>query len=257
MVQDPASFPAIRVEGLRKGFGGTPVLEDVTFELERGETLVILGQSGSGKSVLISCVVGLLTPDAGRIWIGDAEVTAFRRQPDWEPVLLRMGFLFQGAALYDSMTVGENVAFPLMHQTDHPPSEIRRIVTQKLAQVGLEGVEDKMPSELSGGQQKRVGLARAIALDPEIIIYDEPTTGLDPLLAETINELILQLQRELGVASLVITHDMVCARTVADRVAMLHEGRLLATDTFRGLQARDDVYLHSYFRAAGLEAQVT
>lgn len=245
----------VRVEGLRKAFDGQVVLQDVSFELRHGETLVILGESGSGKSVLVSCVVGLLSPDVGRIWIGEDEVTAFTKPGEWERVRGRIGFLFQGAALYDSMTVGENVAFPLVHQTDLPAADIARIVTEKLAQVGLEGVEDKMPSELSGGMQKRVGLARAIALDPELIVYDEPTTGLDPLLAETINDLVRQLQRELGVSSLVITHDMICARAVADRVAMLFEGRLLATDVFDRLRDTGHPYLQAYFRAAGLAAE--
>ena len=245
----------IRVEGLRKAFDDHVVLTDVTFDLRRGETLVVLGASGSGKSVLVSCIVGLLEPDAGRVWVGDDEVTTMRKATDWERVRRRIGFLFQGSALYDSLSVGENVAFPLEHQTDLPRRDIERIVRDKLAQVGLEGVEEKMPSELSGGMQKRGGLARALALDPELIIYDEPTTGLDPLLAQTINELVRQLQRELGVSSLVITHDMVCAQAVADRVAMLYEGRLLATDAFVRLRQAEDPYLRSYFQAAGLAEQ--
>ncbi len=245
----------IRVEGVRKAFGDHVVLHDVNLELRRGETLVVLGESGSGKSVLVSCIVGLLEPDAGRIWIGDEEVTAFHGPRDWERVRRRIGFLFQGGALYDSMTVGENVAFPIEHQTDLPAGEIARIVSEKLAQVGLEGAEDKMPAELSGGMQKRAGLARALALDPELIIYDEPTTGLDPLLAETINDLVRQLQRDLGVSALVITHDMMCARAVADRVAMLFDGRLLATDVFEQLRQASHPYLQSYFRAAGLAAE--
>ena len=245
----------VRVEGLCRGFGSLTVLDGIDLELHRGETLVVIGQSGAGKSVLVSCLVGLLKPDAGRIWIDDNEVTAFTRQAEWEPVLDRIGFVFQGAALYDSMTVEENVAFPLVHRTDLPPAEVQRIAQEKLRLVGLTGVEDKMPSELSGGMQKRVGLARALALDPELIIYDEPTSGLDPLLGETISALITRLQRELGVSSLVITHDMLCAQAVADRVAMLYEGRLIATETFDGLRRSTHPYLSSYLRAAGLAGQ--
>lgn len=245
----------LRVEDLHKSFDGMTVLDGVSLELRRGETLVVLGQSGSGKSVLVSCIVGLLTPDAGRIWIGDAEVTTFSRTADWEPVLQRVGFLFQGSALYDSMTIGENVAFALEHHTDLSDAEIARRVAEKLALVDLVGIEDKMPSELSGGMQKRAGLARALALDPELVIYDEPTTGLDPLLGETISDLVRRLQGELGVASLVITHDMLCARLVADRVAMLYDGRLLATDTLQGLLQDTHPYLQSYFRAAGLAVE--
>lgn len=245
----------LRVEGVAKQFGGVPVLRDVSFEVQRGETLVVLGQSGSGKSVLVSCIVGLMQPDAGRIWIRDAEVTAFRRAAQWQPVLSRIGFVFQGAALYDSMTIGENVAFPLVQQTDTPVAEIKRLVAEKLALVDLAGVEDRMPAELSGGMQKRAGLARALALDPELIIYDEPTTGLDPLLAETISELVRRLQAELGVTSLAITHDMICAQIVADRVAMLRDGVLLATDTLDGLRDRPDPYLRAYFRAAGMAVE--
>jgi len=245
----------LKVEDLHKAFGDNVVLDGVSFELARGDTLVVLGQSGSGKSVLVSCIVGLLEPDQGRVWIVDEEVTTFTKQRQWDAVLSRIGFVFQGAALYDSMTVGENVGFPLHHQTNKSDSEIETIVREKLAMVDLHDVEDKMPSEMSGGMQKRVGLARALALDPELIIYDEPTTGLDPLLAETIGELIRRLQRELGVSSLVITHDMVCARVVADQVAMLYGGKFLAIDTWQGLQAAHHPYVDSYFAAAGLSRE--
>ena len=216
----------IRIVDLHKAFGGKPVLLGVHLEVARGEIMVVIGQSGSGKSVLLKHLIGLLAPDRGEIYIDGREVTRLPRQARLE-VARRFGYLFQGAALFDSLTVAENVAFGLERYTAYDRDEIRRIVTESLEKVGLRGVEDLMPHELSGGMKKRVGLARAVAYKPEIILYDEPSTGIDPIRADSINDLILQLKREMGVTSVVITHDMVSTFKLADRVAMLYQGRIV------------------------------
>jgi len=216
----------IEVRGLKKRFEDLVVLDGVDLDVREGETLVIIGRSGSGKSVLVKHLVGLLKPDAGTVRMGDTEVTelsggalyAHRR---------RFGYLFQSAALFDSLSVGGNVGLGLREHRVAGEAAIRRVVAEKLALVGLEGIEDKKPAELSGGMKKRVGLARAIAMDPEVVIYDEPTTGLDPIMADVINELILDLQRRLDITSIVVTHDMTSARKIADRIAMLFEGRII------------------------------
>ncbi len=224
----PADSVLIKFSGLYKAFGEKEVLRGVDLDVRRGETQVIMGSSGSGKSVLLSMLVGLLEPDRGSVWVDGEDVTRFRTVDEWRRVWLRTGFLFQGAALFDSMTVGENIAFPLrQHRRGMSEEEIARRVAEVLSWIELEGIEEKMPSELSGGMQKRVGLARSIVLDPEIVVYDEPTTGLDPLTSDTISELIRRLQRERHVTSIVVTHDVRCAFLVADRVAMLDEGRIL------------------------------
>lgn len=220
----------IHIVGLHKSFGGKPVLQGVDLEIERGEIMVVIGQSGSGKSVLLKHLIGLMAPDRGEIYIEGREVTRLPRHARLE-VARRFGYLFQGAALFDSLTVGENVAFGLERYTDHDRSEIGRRVTNSLDRVGLRGVEDLMPQELSGGMKKRVGLARAIAYEPEIILYDEPSTGIDPIRADSINDLILQLKREMGVTSVVITHDMISTFKLADRIAMLYEGRIIEVGT--------------------------
>jgi len=220
----------IRIVGLHKDFGGKAVLRGVNLEIARGEIMVVIGQSGSGKSVLLKHLIGLLAPDRGEIYIDGREVTCLPRQARLG-VARRFGYLFQGAALFDSLTVAENVAFGLERYTAYDRNEIRRIVTESLERVGLRGVEDLMPQELSGGMKKRVGLARAIAYRPEIILYDEPSTGIDPIRADSINDLILQLKREMEVTSVVITHDMVSTFKLADRVAMLYEGRIVEVGT--------------------------
>jgi phospholipid/cholesterol/gamma-HCH transport system ATP-binding protein len=223
----PASEPIIQFHDLHKAFGDKQVLRGVDLSVGRGETMVVLGSSGSGKSVLCSMLVGLLSPDRGRIVVAGQDVTGFENDEDWRAVWLKTGFLFQGSALFDSMTVGENVAFPLREHTDLPPDRIRSRVAEVLSWIDLDGTENKLPSELSGGMQKRVGLARTIALEPEILIYDEPTTGLDPLTSDTISELIRRLQQERQVTSIVVTHDIRCTFQVADRVAMIDDGRIL------------------------------
>ncbi|MBM3293143.1 MAG: ABC transporter ATP-binding protein [Candidatus Aminicenantes bacterium] len=220
----------IRFAGVWKSFGPKKVLAGLDLEVRRGETMVVIGQSGSGKSVLLKILIGLLPPDRGDIFVDGREVSRLRGE-ERRAVVRRFGMLFQGAALFDSMTVGENVAFGLERQTDMGREEIRRRVAESLAKVGLHEIENLRPHELSGGMKKRVGLARAIAYRPEIILYDEPSTGIDPIRADAINDLILVLRKEMGVTSLVITHDMVSAYKVADRIALLFQGRIVALGT--------------------------
>jgi len=222
---------AVSAENVSKSFDSQRVLENVSFSLVRGSTLVVLGASGSGKSVMMSLLVGLMYPDEGTITVLGEEVTSFRRESDWTNLRLKIGFLFQGSALYDSMTLAENVAFPLVQHSRQSGDEIERRVTEKLSLVGLAGAEGKMPAELSGGMQKRAGLARALALDPELVIYDEPTTGLDPMRADSISRLIRRLQNELHNTAIVVTHDIACAYTVADTMVLLHNGRIIAEGT--------------------------
>jgi phospholipid/cholesterol/gamma-HCH transport system ATP-binding protein len=220
----------ISVVDLHKSFGATRVLDGLSLEIEKGETMVIIGQSGSGKSVLLKLLIGILAPDRGEIFIDGTNVTALA--PDERQRLTRkFGMLFQGAALFDSMTVAQNVAFGLERYSDLPAATVRAKVTESLEVVGLRGVEHLMPFELSGGMKKRVGLARAIAYAPEIMLYDEPSTGIDPIRADAINELILMLKREMRVTSVVITHDIASASKVADRMAMLYLGRIVAVGT--------------------------
>jgi len=229
-VADPAAFTGIVVEGVSKRFGPKQVLDQADLLINKGETLVIIGRSGEGKSVLLKHIVRLLEPDAGRIWVEGRDVGALEHEALME-LRKKFGFLFQGAALFDSMTICKNIGLMLEEHTDWPADRIRARACECLAQVGLVGAEDKLPSELSGGMKKRAGLARAIVMEPEYILYDEPTTGLDPITADAINDLILQLQRELGVTSIVVTHDMPSAFKIADRMAMLSRGRIVFTGT--------------------------
>lgn len=216
----------IKIDNLYKSFGQKQVLKGVNLEVEEGEIMVIIGQSGSGKSVLLKHIIGIMKPDAGEIYVDGQVMNAFT-----ERELLKMsrkfGMLFQGSALFDSLTVEENVAFGLRRHTTLSEEEIKKVVQASLERVGLRDIEHLLPYELSGGMKKRVGLARAIAYGPEIILYDEPTTGLDPIRADAINNLILQLKRELNVTSIVITHDMNSTYKVADRIAMLYDGRII------------------------------
>jgi phospholipid/cholesterol/gamma-HCH transport system ATP-binding protein len=206
------------------------VLDGVSLTVDRGESVVIIGASGSGKSVMLKHIVGLLRPDEGEIWFDGTRIDMLS-ESELMPIRKRCGFLFQMGALFDSLNVGENIAFPLVEHTAKSSKEIAEVVRRCLAMVGLPGIEYKMPGDLSGGQRKRVALARAIALEPEIILYDEPTTGLDPIRADVINELIIKLQRELHTASITVTHDMQSAFKVAHRIVMLHEGRLIIDGT--------------------------
>ena len=218
-----ADAPMISVEGLKKSFNGFAVLKGIDLHMAKGTTTVVLGGSGSGKTVLMKHIMGLLKPDSGKVIVdgedvshlGRAELNVFRE---------RMGMVFQNAALFDSMTVGDNVAFPLREHTDMSESEIMERVKEKLAVVDLHDVEQKFPAELSGGMRKRVGLARAILREPKIVLYDEPTTGLDPLTTESVDQMILMAREKLGVTSVVISHDIGSAFHIADRIAVINEG---------------------------------
>ena len=222
------SEPAkIALSGVHKRFGTKAVLQGLDLTIAPGESVVVIGGSGTGKSVMIKCILGLLRPDAGQITVDGASVIGLS-QSERAAFMRRIGMLFQGAALFDSLPVWENVAFGLIQGRRMPRAEARDVAIAKLAQVGLtEDVAFLAPSELSGGMQKRVALARAIATDPEIIFFDEPTTGLDPIMGDVINELIVQCVRELGATTLSITHDMASARKIADRIAMLHDGQIV------------------------------
>jgi len=215
----------VEFKDVHKAFGDKKVLDGISFEIRRGETMVVLGGSGSGKSVLIRHIIGLHRPDRGHVLVDDDDIVDYDYE-DLIPVRKKVAMLFQGGALFDSMNVLDNVAYGLREHTDMPEEDIREVVRRKLALVGLEGVEELMPSELSGGMKKRVALARSIAMDPQCILYDEPTTGLDPVTATTINEMIRDLQRRLQVTSVVVTHDITSAFFVGDRIAYLFEGRM-------------------------------
>ncbi len=217
----------IRLVDVHKRFGSVVVLDGLNLTVRERECVVILGPSGTGKSVLLKHIVGLLKPDSGEVYFREARIDTMTER-ELEPVRKHFGFLFQGSALFDSMTVFENVAFPMRELGNFSAGEIKDRVAVKLAMVGLDGTQAKMPAELSGGMRKRVGLARAIALDPEVVLYDEPTTGLDPIRADVINELILKLNDELHVTSVVVTHDMASAFKVADRMVMLSAGKVIA-----------------------------
>ena len=230
-----ASDPIVELRKVSKRFGRQQVLRAVDLKLEHGKTTVVIGESGTGKSVLLKHIVGLLRPDRGKVYVAGERIDRLGER-QLVKVRQRFGFLFQMNALFDSLSAGENVGFPLMEHTTTSTDEIERIVAENLALVGLDGIQEKKPAELSGGQKKRVALARAIAMEPEIILYDEPTTGLDPIRADTINDMIIKLKEHLGITSVVVTHDMTSAFKVADRILMLHDGDFIADgppDDFR------------------------
>ncbi len=235
----------IAIRSLRRRLGSKPVLDGVDLDVGTGETVVVLGPSGTGKSVLLKHVVGLMRPDSGSITIDGEEIVG-RRERELNLVRRRFGMLFQSSALFDSMSVGENVALPMREHTRMTDSEIRARVAERLEWVGLRNVESMRPSSLSGGMRKRVGLARAVALDPDFILYDEPTTGLDPIMADVIDRLIRGLQRRMGVTSIVVTHDLKSAFKVGDRLAMLLGGRIVFEGTPDALQASRDPVVRQF-----------
>ncbi|HEX7199067.1 MAG TPA: ATP-binding cassette domain-containing protein [Dongiaceae bacterium] len=223
----PSSAPKITVRGLKKSFGRKVVLDGLDLEIAPGESVVVIGGSGTGKSVLAKCIIGLMQADGGSIKV-DGEEMVGRSTSERERVMRKFGMLFQGAALFDSLPVWENVAFGLIQGRNVPRDAAKQAALKNLAQVGLgPEVGELRPSELSGGMQKRVALARAICVEPEIIIFDEPTTGLDPIMADVINDLIIKCVRQLGATAMSITHDLVSARKIADRIAMIHKGQII------------------------------
>ncbi len=242
------SAPGVAVENVRKTFGSHTVLNGISLSVRRGETLAVLGRSGTGKSVLLRLIIGLEKPDSGSVRIHGQD-NASLALDQLGTIRKKMGFLFQHAALYDSLTVAENVAFPLQHHRgDMSKAERSECVNQLLAEVGMEGNLEKMPSDISGGMQKRVGLARALALEPEILLLDEPTAGLDPISSAEINDLILKLQRERQMASVVVTHNLHSAKTIANRLAILNEGNVVIEGTFDDLQQSDIQFVNEFLK---------
>jgi phospholipid/cholesterol/gamma-HCH transport system ATP-binding protein len=235
----------IQIEALQKRFDGTPVLCGVDFEIRDGETVVIIGRSGGGKSVLLKHLCGLLKPEAGRVVVDDVDITPLSER-ELVPVRKKFGVLFQGAALFDSMTVFDNVAFPLREERRLSEDEIAGRVEEALTVVDLLPARDKKPAELSGGMRKRAGLARAVVCTPKYLLYDEPTTGLDPILADNINDLVLRMRDHYRVTSIAVTHDMVSAYKIADRIAMLHEGRIYTVGTPHEIQANMDPVVRQF-----------
>ena len=240
--------PFVRFEEVHKSFGPKKVLQGITFDIRQGETMVVLGGSGSGKSVLLRHIIGLQRPERGRILVEGEDIVPYD-EDELVPVRKKIGMLFQGGALFDSMNVAENVGYGLREHTDLPEAEILAIVKQKLALVELKDVEHLMPSELSGGMRKRVALARSIAMEPRGILYDEPTTGLDPVTAGTINTLIRSMQERLQVTSVVVTHDIDSALYVGDRIAFLFEGRMLFVGTVDEAQKSPEPALRQFLSA--------
>jgi phospholipid/cholesterol/gamma-HCH transport system ATP-binding protein len=243
-----SSVPAIAVDNVFKSFGDQKVLIGVSLTVGRGETLAVLGRSGSGKSVLLRLIIGLQSPDSGSVRIQGSDIAGLSLD-QLGVYREKMGFLFQHSALYDSLTLEQNVAFPLLHHNSGmSSSELSDRVQQLLKEVGMEGHLDKMPANISGGMQKRVGLARALALSPEILLLDEPTAGLDPISASEIDDLVLKLQTEHHMASIVVTHDLYSAKTIADRLILLHGGKVAVEGTFQDLQDSHDDFAREFLK---------
>jgi phospholipid/cholesterol/gamma-HCH transport system ATP-binding protein len=241
------NVPVLEIREVSKSFDQHVVLKGINLSVLPGENLVVLGKSGSGKSTLIKCLVGLMDTDEGSIYIKGKDISKASYR-ELNEMRVNVGFLFQGAALYDSMTVRENLAFPLKHHKRRmSEGELDALIRETLDNVGLADAMDKMPAELSGGMQKRVGLARTLVLHPAIMLYDEPTTGLDTATAKEISQLILDMQRKYKISSIIITHDMTCAKMTADRIVMLREGIVVAEGTYAELERMEDEWIKSFF----------
>ena len=239
----------IEIINLSKSFSEKKVLDNLNLVINSGEVMVIIGRSGCGKSVLLKHIIGLLNPDFGQVIVGGNDISKMNEK-ELDKVRLSFGMLFQGAALFDSMTVDENVGFALREHTDLGEDVIKEKIARSLSMVGLKGIEPLMPAELSGGMKKRVGLARAICNDPKIILYDEPTTGVDPIMADAVNDLIIDLNHKLNVTSIVVTHDMVSAYKIADRIAMLYKGRIIYIGTPEEIKSTDDTVVRQFITGA-------
>ncbi|SDT64648.1 phospholipid/cholesterol/gamma-HCH transport system ATP-binding protein [Mucilaginibacter mallensis] len=244
----PKKGVVIAIKGLKKSFGKKEVLKDINLEVHSGENVVVLGKSGEGKSVTIQCIVGMLVPDGGSLKVFGDEVADMNAE-ELKQLRMKIGFLFQSGALYDSMTVRENLEFPLTRvlklKDEH---EIQERINEVLDGVGLLDSVDKLPSDLSGGMRKRIGLARTLIIKPEIMLYDEPTTGLDPITSREISELILSMQKKYKTTSIIITHDMECARITADRIVIMNDGKYIAEGTFEALQKSKDQIVKEFFK---------
>lgn len=236
----------VNIEGLKKAFGTHEVLKGIDLKIKRAENLVVLGKSGTGKSVLIKCMVGLLKPDEGKVEVMDKEVPTLKEE-ELNKLRQKIGFLFQSAALYDSMTVRENLEFALRQSKIKDKAEVDKLVEEALDNVGLKEAIDKMPSELSGGMRKRAGLARTIIMKPELILYDEPSTGLDPITSREISNLILEIREKYKTSALIITHDIDCAKITSDRVVILKDGLVEAEGTFEEMENSEDEWIRSFF----------
>ena len=240
----------IEIINLCKSFGPHKVLDNLNLNINTGETTVIIGRSGCGKSVLLKHIIGLMLPDSGQVLIDGRDV-AKMDEKELSALRLRFGMLFQGAALFDSLNIYENVGFNLIEHTDTGPKEIAKAVKESLALVGLKGIENKKPAELSGGMRKRVGLARAICMRPKIMLYDEPTTGVDPIMGDAINDLIVELHNQLKVTAIAVTHDMTSAYKIADRIAMLYKGKIIANGAPNEIKNTGDPIVRQFITGAG------
>jgi len=244
----------VEIKNLSKSFGDNVVLDGISFNVEENENFVVFGRSGTGKSVLLKCMAGLLEPDKGEIFIHGKNVVHLP-VGELNEMRKRIGFLFQGSALYDSMTVRENLEFPLIRNFNFSDSERLNKVKVVLEKVGLSDSIEKKPSELSGGMKKRVALARTIITLPELILYDEPTTGLDPITSKEISQLVVELQKDLNVTSIVVTHDLICAKIVADRSIVLKDGKICYEGDIKGLETADDAFLKNFFSSELINAE--
>jgi phospholipid/cholesterol/gamma-HCH transport system ATP-binding protein len=245
-MEKPKNEVVIQIEHLKKSFGSNQVLVDINLNIQKGENVVVLGKSGSGKSVLIKCIVGLINADDGILKVFDKDINSLDNDA-LNALRKKIGFLFQSGALYDSMSVKENLAFPLRDLKDLTTADKQSRIEEALTNVGLLDVIDKTPSELSVGMRKRLGLARTLILKPEIMLYDEPTTGLDPITSKEISELILTVQKQYNTSSIIITHDMACAKITANRIVIFKDGKILTEGTYKELEKSEDAWVKSFF----------